>query len=677
VSITYNGSATAPTDVGSYSVVATVNDTNYAGTTSGTLVIDRATVSPNIIAGNKVYDGTTTATITGRALAGVIGTDDVSLSGGTANFSNANVGTWPVTATGLTLSGADAGNYQLSSTTANTSAAITRAGATVTTTIHDAGDTPITSAAVGDVVHASATVTGIGVTPTGNVTFKSFTNSSCSGPGSGAGIISLSLGGVADPSNAVTVTGGVLSFQAVYNGDTNYVSQTGPCETLSIQPAFASADNTAFNVGGAGSFTITTTGVPTVSSIAMSGILPVGVTFTDNLDGTATLSGIPVAGTEGDYNLTFTATNGVLSDASQEFTLTVGQALPPTISSINGINTINSTRDNILSEFEIVSINVNKFTVTFNQDVISVDSNDPDYNDSATNPANYMLVRDNGNGFETISCAEGPSGDDTPISIELVEYANNNGAGPFVSTLSVNGGFPLSNGFYRLYVCGTTSIANLFGVTLAGNGNPETDFIRNFRVLFPNGGGGNNRSNATSVETTGVLIPATGFAPGKTTILPPQPADNSHSSISDLRLGVPSLSLDMPIVGVMLKDGSWDVSWLGNNAGYLEGSAYPTLSGNSILTGHVTDVNGSPGPFASIRKLSVGDKVHIHSNGLIYVYEVRQNNLITPGNIKTLFQHEDYDWLTLVTCESYNVKLDKFVYRRMVRAVLISVITEK
>jgi LPXTG-site transpeptidase (sortase) family protein len=133
----------------------------------------------------------------------------------------------------------------------------------------------------------------------------------------------------------------------------------------------------------------------------------------------------------------------------------------------------------------------------------------------------------------------------------------------------------------------------------------------------------------------------------------------------------------MPIVGIRLEKGSWDVSWLGNNAGYLEGSAYPTHSGNSILTGHVTDANGKPGPFASVKELSAGDKVYIHNGSFIYVYEVRQNYLIAPGNIKTLFKHEDYEWLTLVTCETYNEKLEKFVHRRMVRAVLISVIPEK
>ena len=42
VTFTYNGSATAPTDAGSYSVVGTINDANYQGTASGTLTINPA-----------------------------------------------------------------------------------------------------------------------------------------------------------------------------------------------------------------------------------------------------------------------------------------------------------------------------------------------------------------------------------------------------------------------------------------------------------------------------------------------------------------------------------------------------------------------------------------------------------------------------------------------------------
>ena len=50
------------------------------------------------------------------------------------------------------------------------------------------------------------------------------------------------------------------------------------------------------------------------------------MTFVDNGDGTGTLAGTPAAGTGGTYAITFTAANGVATDAVQAFTLTVNQA---------------------------------------------------------------------------------------------------------------------------------------------------------------------------------------------------------------------------------------------------------------------------------------------------------------------------------------------------------------
>jgi hypothetical protein len=69
-------------------------------------------------------------------------------------------------------------------------------------------------------------------------------------------------------------------------------------------------------VGTAGSFTVTTTGSP-APALGETGTLPSGVTFKDDGNGTATLSGTPAAGTGGVYTLTLTATNGVGSAATQ------------------------------------------------------------------------------------------------------------------------------------------------------------------------------------------------------------------------------------------------------------------------------------------------------------------------------------------------------------------------
>jgi hypothetical protein len=71
-----------------------------------------------------------------------------------------------------------------------------------------------------------------------------------------------------------------------------------------------------------------TTGSATYPTAALSesGTLPSGVTFTDNGNGTATLGG--TATVAGIYSITFTADNGVGTNATQTFTLTVTPGAP-------------------------------------------------------------------------------------------------------------------------------------------------------------------------------------------------------------------------------------------------------------------------------------------------------------------------------------------------------------
>ncbi len=57
VTATYNGATTPPTDAGSYTVVATVNDANYSGVASGTLVIAQASATVTLSGTALTYDG--------------------------------------------------------------------------------------------------------------------------------------------------------------------------------------------------------------------------------------------------------------------------------------------------------------------------------------------------------------------------------------------------------------------------------------------------------------------------------------------------------------------------------------------------------------------------------------------------------------------------------------------
>jgi len=107
---------------------------NYTVNTTATATanVTKLAITGSITANDKVYDGTTFATIATRTLSGVIGSDVVNYVGGTATFNNKNVGNnKTVTAIGLSLSGVDAGNYSVN-TTATTTANITPKAVTVT-----------------------------------------------------------------------------------------------------------------------------------------------------------------------------------------------------------------------------------------------------------------------------------------------------------------------------------------------------------------------------------------------------------------------------------------------------------------------------------------------------------------------------------------------------------------
>ncbi len=168
-----------------------------------------------------------------------------------------------------------------------------------------------------------------------------------------------------------------------------------------------------------------------------------------------------------------------------------------------------------------------------------------------------------------------------------------------------------------------------------------------------------------------VILPETGFAPGRVTALPLQPVSISYAETA-VRLQIPQLGVNIPVVGVPLAQDGWDVTWLNQQAGWLDGTAFPTWNGNSVLTAHVYDANGLPGPFVNLSTLKYGDKIYIVTGGLRYRFEVRQTYFASPENLAPM-RHEDLPWLTLITCRGYNAASDSYAQRMVVRAVLVSV----
>lgn len=269
-----------------------------------------------------------------------------------------------------------------------------------------------------------------------------------------------------------------------------------------------------------------------------------------------------------------------------------------------------------------------------------------------------------------VTVTGGPAGTVTTINPPV------GGTAPFTVTVEIGGPPGAGNnplGTTDIVVIQITTIVNSLGnPPIANNATltttAQTDNLLNNAAIAP--------LTILSPSTGGAIpaLPNTGFAPNRITKLPVQPDELAYTA-TDVILEIPSLNLKMPVVGVPLKKNGWDVTWITNQAGWLEGSAFPSWNGNSVLTSHVTLANGLSGPFASLGKLKYGDQIIVHANGQKYIFEIRTNITVAPNN-KTYFRHEDLPWLTLITCKEYDEDTNTYKKRIVVRAVLVEVVDE-
>jgi hypothetical protein len=200
------------------------------------------TIGGGFGAADKTFDGTAAATITTNALTlvGPVGGDAVSLTGVSAAFANATVGTAkPVALSAASLTGAAAGNYALSLAGApTTTASITSAGGTVTI----AGTFTASDKTYDGAAAAAGTTSGLtlaGVTAPDQVTIASVTlafQSAAAGAGKTVTITGVTLGGAdaaryttslaGAPTATATIApkalaiGGVGAANKVYDGTT-------------------------------------------------------------------------------------------------------------------------------------------------------------------------------------------------------------------------------------------------------------------------------------------------------------------------------------------------------------------------------------------------------------------------------------------------------------------------
>ncbi|MDP3185530.1 MAG: sortase [Anaerolineales bacterium] len=170
------------------------------------------------------------------------------------------------------------------------------------------------------------------------------------------------------------------------------------------------------------------------------------------------------------------------------------------------------------------------------------------------------------------------------------------------------------------------------------------------------------------------LLPRTGYAPNVKTAVSSQPAAIEYQSYEQLWLEIPKLSKVLSIIGIPKEGDSWNLDWLGNNeVGYLMGTVFPTLPGNTAITGHVYLPDGSPGPFVDLRELAWDDEIVIHAWGQKYIYKVRYKNEWVDPNDASVLSHKEHDWVTLITCRGFDETSGYYRWRTVVQAILVEI----
>ncbi len=230
---------------------------------------------------------------------------------------------------------------------------------------------------------------------------------------------------------------------------------------------------------------------------------------------------------------------------------------------------------------------------------------------------------------------------------------------------------------------GVSSVSNTATIDSDLNGNGNATDPGESRVasaseawsVTPGGGGDDDPTPTPTVplNAMGLPIPLTGFAPYRQTLLPVQPMTKAYDELGDFWLEIPSLDVETTIVGIPQSSDGWDVTWLGDKAGWLNGTAFPTWKGNSVITAHVYNSNGLPGPFIDLPKLKYGDQIIVHAWGQEYVYEVRETKEVLPDESSVITKHEELPWLTLVTCRGYDPTTNTYRYRYVIRAVQVKI----
>jgi hypothetical protein len=266
VTLTYNGSANAPTAPGRYTVLATVSDPNYTGTATGTLVINQASQTISFSPSTLAYASGVTFGVTPLPL----GATSTSRLGVTFSLISG-----PGSLSGNTLTITSAGSVIIAVNQPGNSDYSAAPQVTETITVNQALPVAALVSSVNPIlvqngIILTATISSGAGTPTGSVAFLD-------------GATPVGTGTVASGFATLNISSlavGVHSITAVYGGDQNFLSATSSSLTELVE-------DFSFNISGPA-----VTALPGGTAVLTFTVTPIGATtFPANI--TLSANGLP------------------------------------------------------------------------------------------------------------------------------------------------------------------------------------------------------------------------------------------------------------------------------------------------------------------------------------------------------------------------------------------------
>ena len=269
----YATSATPPANAGSYTVVGTISNANYAGSSTGTLVISPVAATINVTPYTVTYDGKAhTAGVIATGVGGVNLAGDVTLNTTHTNAGSYTTDTWsftdpsgnylPVTATTIT----DTIN-QVTPTLSFTSIATqtySSAGQTVTAVASSASSGAITSSVTSGPATINSSTGVVTLTGSGTVNLKATqaatTNYAAPAPATtsflvntAALVLTPSLPTAVQNQNytgSVTASGGVGPYTWTVNGTPLAAGNTASLGNGTMVASYVSGSTATLNISG-------------------------------------------------------------------------------------------------------------------------------------------------------------------------------------------------------------------------------------------------------------------------------------------------------------------------------------------------------------------------------------------------------------------------------------------